>query len=157
MAIGWLWRWRVEFWEKPDRLWVGTSWLSVLSGGGVGMWWFLHTPTVGKGGLLLAMGATVLPLFWEKVGVVAKMSWIGMLFILLFVEYRAIDKDRRDNEIEHELSLERIGKGFAEVTKEQQDSFKRLVEQSNKEFKATTDQASSQFSATMRRAQEGMN
>ena len=37
-----------------------------------------------------------MPLFWDKVGIVARMSWIAMLFLLLAVEYRAIDKDRAD-------------------------------------------------------------
>ena len=37
-----------------------------------------------------------MPLFWERVGVIGKMSWIAMLFVLFAVEYRAIDKEREE-------------------------------------------------------------
>lgn len=80
------------------RKWTVLSWMVVAAFLATGAWWlpYSHIPSVGKGGLLLAVGATLMPLFWEKAGVIGKMAWVAMLFLLLGVEYRAIDKDRSD-------------------------------------------------------------
>jgi len=118
------------------------------------MFWL---PTVGKGGLFLAMGATLLPLFWEHISVFAKMSWIAMLFLLLGVEYRAIDKEHRENALAQQEALKTIGDGFTKVLTDQKNSFSTLVTQSNEAFKQTTEQASDQFDATMKRAQDNLN
>jgi hypothetical protein len=92
-----------------------------------------------------------MPLFWEKIGTAGKMSWIAMLFLLLGVEYRAIDKDRHDfteadtirrNEENHQFSV--IGETItANVDK--------ILKQSDAQFKETLAQQSRQFSATIGR------
>ena len=61
-----------------------------------------------------------MPLFWEKIGVFGKMSWIAMLFLLLGVEYRAIDKEHRVNEITQQSTLKTIRAGFQQVLTDQQ-------------------------------------
>jgi hypothetical protein len=91
--------------SKPTSRMGVLSWFFVLAFSGCGIWWFFYIPSVGKGGLLLAVGATLMPVFWEKVRVIGKMSWIAMLFVLLFAEYRAIDKDRAD--FAHDQSVAR--------------------------------------------------
>jgi hypothetical protein len=78
--------------NAPSRTWKVISWLVLFVFLSLGIYWLFRTPNVGKGGLFLAMGATLMPLFWEKVGRAGRMSWIAMLFLLLFVESRAIDK-----------------------------------------------------------------
>jgi hypothetical protein len=84
--------------ESEFRIWQALSWLSVVVFLCFGIWWMLYLPTVGKGGLFLAAGAVLMPLFWEKIDVIGRMSWVAMLFLLLGVEYRAIDKEHHDND-----------------------------------------------------------
>jgi len=98
-----------------------------------------------------------MPLFWEKVGTVGKMSWIAMLFLLLAVEYRAIDHEHHLNDIAQQKALRAIGNGFTGVFSDQRNGFASLITQSNIAFKKTTEQASAQFDATMNRAQENLN
>jgi hypothetical protein len=107
---------------------------------GVATWWLFHLPTVGKGGLFLAAGATLMPLFWEKVEVAGKMSWIAMLFVLLAVEYRAIDDEHHKNEEAQKAALTAIGNGFT-----------GLLQQSQQQFETTVAQQQADFDATMRK------
>lgn len=82
-----------------------------------------------------------MPLFWEKIGAVGKMSWIAMLFIMLATEYRAIDKAQNDSDLAQQKSLTAIG-----------DGFKAVIRESSEDFKRTSEQASAQFEATMNRS-----
>jgi len=85
------------------------------------------------------------------------MSWIGMLFVLLWVEYRAIDKEHHDNDIAQQNALRAIGNGFTGVLTDQRNRFADLIKKSDEAFKKTTEQASAQFDATMTEAQENLN
>jgi hypothetical protein len=143
--------------ETTLRVWRVLSWASVVILLGIGIWWMFDLPTVGKGGLFLAVGATLMPLFWEKIGVAGKMSWIAMLFLLLGVEYRAIDKEHHDNDIAQQKALKAIGDGFSGVVTDQRNGFASLIQQSEAAFTRTTEQASAQFDATMAKAQENLN
>ena len=58
--------------EPAIRVWRVLSWVAALGFLGLGTWWMFYLPTVGKGGIVLAVGATLMPLFWEKTGVVGK-------------------------------------------------------------------------------------
>lgn len=108
-----------------------------------------RVPTVGKGGLLLAMGAVLLPLFWEKIGTALRMLWILMLFVLLAAEYRAIEKDQREKAEAQKKELEALGNGFTNVLASQQRAFSDLIEQSRSQFTAIVKKESSQFAVTM--------
>jgi hypothetical protein len=57
-----------EISESSARIWRILAGVSVLAFVGTSIWWFFHIPSVGKGGVLLAVGATLMPLFWDKVG-----------------------------------------------------------------------------------------
>ena len=61
-----------------------------------GLWWYCHIPTPGKGGLLLAFVATVMPLVWEDVREFGRAGLILTLVVLFAVEYRAVDKEHKD-------------------------------------------------------------
>jgi hypothetical protein len=135
----------------PSR-WRVLSWSCVLASVGLSIWWHFHLPTVGKGGLILALAAVLMPLFWENVAVPEKMSWIAMLCILMSVEYRAIDKEHYDNAIAQQKALEAIGNGFTGVLNDQRNSFADLIKKSDEAFKKTTEQASAHFDATMNRS-----
>ena len=138
--------------ESGLRIWRALSWLSLLVLLGLGAWWMFYLPTVGKGGLFLAAGAVLMPLFWEKIGVFGRMSWIAMVFLLLGVEYRAIDKEHHDNEIAQQKSLKAIGDAFNGVVTDQRNSFADLIGKSDEAFKKTTEQASAHFDATVNRS-----
>jgi hypothetical protein len=143
--------------EPALRTWRMLSWVCVLSLCGLGIYWNVWLPPAGKGGLLLAVGAVLMPLFWEKAEVVGKMSWIAMVFILLAVEYRAIDKDRQVADQAQKDSLTLIGNGFTDVLKDQRTKFADLLKKSDDSFRKTTEQASRQFDATMSKSQENLN
>jgi hypothetical protein len=117
------------------------NWAFVLSFIAVGTWWQWHLPTAGKGGLVLAVGATLMPIFWEKVGVLGKAFWIGMLFLLLGVEYRAIDKDREDTRVAAAESLRKLLEtqqtGVANILTQQEHSVKGILEQEQQHFERT--------------------
>lgn len=132
-----------------SRLWMVFGWLCVLAGLAVGFWWYWHLPTTGKGGLVLAVGATLMPLFWEKVGVVGKMAWIAMLFLLLAVEYRAIDKDHEDSAKAQREELNSIGEGFKGVLTEQQNNFSTLAKSSQENFRQLIESEQRHFERMM--------
>lgn len=136
--------------ESELRIWRRVSWGCVLALLGIGIWWMCYLPTVGKGGLFLAAGATLMPLFWDKVGVAGKMSWIAMLFLLLGVEYRAIDDEHHKNDEAQKAALIAIGNGFTGVLTSQQNGFSTLIQQNQKQFEKTVAQQQADFDATMK-------
>jgi hypothetical protein len=119
------------------RVWRILSWLCVLTLLLLGIWWVFHLPPVGKGGVFLAVGATLMPLFWEKIGAIARMSWIAMLFLFLAIEYRAIDKDRAD------FARDEAGRGqeenqkFADIGTAITNNVQKLLDHSDSEFAKT--------------------
>ncbi len=135
--------------ESNLRLWGRLSWAAVSFFLAVGVCWLLRVPSVGKGGLFLAMAAILLPLFWERIGTAGKMLWIGTLFVLLAVEYRAIDKDQREKAEAQKNELEAIGNGFTNVLANQQTEFSSLIEQGRRQFAEMVKKENTQFTATM--------
>jgi hypothetical protein len=130
--------------ESKLRLWKICGWVTVLLFLVVGGYWFFAIPTPGKGGLLLAVGATLMPLFWEKMRVPGKMAFVAMLFLLLAVEYRAIDKEHAEAaKAQAEVAkaqqeaLKQIGTGFAVVLKTEQDNYTNATAASQGQFAET--------------------
>jgi hypothetical protein len=123
--------------KSPRPVWRVLSWLSVIAFVALGIWWMIYLPTVGKGGLFLAIGATLMPLFWEKIGAVARMSWIAMLFLLLAVEYRAINKDRADFARDEASRREEENQKFSAIGTAITTNVGKLLEHSDQEFAKT--------------------
>ncbi len=103
----------------------------------LGIWWMFHLPNIGKGGLFLAVGATLMPLFWEKVGTIARTFWIAMLFLLLAVEYRAIDKDRADFARDETYRGQEENKKFSKIGITITNNVQKLLDHSDSEFAKT--------------------
>jgi hypothetical protein len=130
----------MEHISKPiSRVWRMLSGLVVLAFVSCAVWWLFYIPSVGKGGLLLAVGATLMPLFWEKVGVIGKMFWIAMLFALLAIEYRAIDKDRMDGaaaenqrRTAENAEFQKIADGLTTSIRQSQEQFVATMDKSNR-------------------------
>jgi hypothetical protein len=128
--------------KAKSKLWAWLGWSWLVMGGIVAVRWYLSTPTVGYGGLALAMGATLMPLIWEKVGVVCKMGWLAMLFCLLFVEYRAIDKD-------HKESADALAKSFGDISQQANANLKQVLDDEHKSFADLLKTEDQRFEKTM--------
>jgi len=121
-----------------------------------GLWWFWHIPTPGKGGILLALVATLMPLVWEDVRELGRAGLILTLVILFAVEYRAIDKEHKDSMDAQEASakeqqhtLQTIGEGFNKILTDQQASFSTLIQTSQANFKSLLESEQQHFDRSM--------
>lgn len=124
--------------------WEISSWIVVSLFIEVGVWWFFYRPSVGKGGLLLAVGATLMPLCWEKIGTAAKMSWIAMLFLLLGVEYRTIDKDKVESDA-------KLTAHFQQISDQEKNDLRTILDSENARFKDILANQQNEFDATIKR------
>jgi hypothetical protein len=125
--------------DQPTRnpIWTTVNWLCVIGLFILALYWKYYPPTSGKGALAFALAATIMPLFWERITPFAKMAWVGMLFALLFIEYRAIDQDHQESEKAQQLELTRIGAGFQSVLQQQQTDFRNVIGNEERQFDAT--------------------
>jgi hypothetical protein len=84
--------------KRIDYVWKsGLAGLLLVSGFiALSAIWFHWTPSPGKAVAALAVGATVMT-FRGELGGLEKFCWTGVLFALLLIEVRAIDKDRAEN------------------------------------------------------------
>jgi hypothetical protein len=79
------------------------------------LWWYRNIPTPGKGGILLALVATFMPLVWEEVHEIGRAGLILTLLILFAVEYRAIDKERKDYSSEQKAARDQERESFKQL------------------------------------------
>ena len=80
-----------DFWNSP---WMGVPlWLAC---GVLTLYWFYHIPPPGYAIGALAVVAGIMSV--REMKTLAKVSWVFLLISLLVMEFRAIDKDRSDNE-----------------------------------------------------------
>jgi len=131
--------------ESELRTWRVLSWISVVGLLCLGIWWMFSLPTVGKGGIFLAVGATLMPLFWEKIGAAGKMSWIAMLFLLLSVEYRAIDKEHTDYASDQKATRKEERDSFDDLLKTQQAGVQSILDQQTRSVQGILDQEQKHF------------
>lgn len=134
------------------RKWRVLSWMVVVGLLGLGIWWMFSLPTVGKGGIFLAVGATLMPLFWEKIGAGGKMSWIAMLFLLLSVEYRAIDKEHTEYANDQRAARKEERDSFDDLLKTQQAGVQAILDQQNRSLRGILDQEQKHFERTFSNA-----
>ena len=102
-----------------------------------GLWCYFHIPTPGKGGLLLASVATVMPLVWEDVREFGRAGLILTLVILFAVEYRAIDKEHKTYADEQTAARKEERESFQKLLDKQEESVNRILEQEDKNFAKT--------------------
>jgi hypothetical protein len=100
-----------------------------------GLWWFFNVPSTGKGGLLLALVATLMPLVWERSHVILKSAWVATLFIVFFVEYRAIDKDREDFAEQQRQARKEESDNFGKLLTQEQINLKQILDQEAQNLK----------------------
>lgn len=120
----------------------------------LGLWWYWHIPTPGKGGILLALVATLMPLVWEDVHAMGRAGLILTLVVLFAVEYRAIDKDRDAITKAQAEELKQIGQGFTTVLTEQQHNFAKMLQDNQTNFSRVLREQQSGFHAMLENALE---
>src|SRR5450432_1819207 len=112
----------VKLWSDP---YVGASlWLVSFA---VWLYWhpYSNLPTPGKAIGALAVVAGIMSV--REMKELAKVSWVVLLIMLLFTEFRAIDKDHYAVEQAQEKFFDTQKKGFEDI-----------ANQANAEFSATT-------------------
>ncbi len=119
-------------------VWVGIVGFLVTT-----IWHWFHIPSVGKFGVLLAVGATLMAPYWDRLGSVGKMLCVGTMFLMLGVEYRAINKDKADSEA---LLLS----NFQQISNDAHSNLKSMLESENKQFKDVLDKQQNTFDATIK-------
>ena len=115
------------------------SWALVFLFISMGIWLFFR-PSVGEGGMLLALAAVLMPLLWEKITLPGQIFWLLTLVGLVVVEFHAIRIDRakfvsdqekfaRDQKCQRELENDH----FQHIATELEGA----IQQNQKQFGAT--------------------
>lgn len=121
MATIWAERRCSEVWNSA---WVGR--ILWLSGAAFAAYWYFKIPTPGKAIGLLAVSAGIMSV--RKMKVLAQTTWVVLLVCMLFVEFRAIDKDHEDNEQKQKDFFAAQKQGFSDIA---QQAGKNFAETSN--------------------------
>jgi hypothetical protein len=110
-----------------------------------GLWWYRHIPTPGKGGLLLALVATLMPLVWEEVREIGRAGLILTLVILFAVEYRAIDKEHKDYAEDQTRARREEKESFEKLLEKQQAGVEHILSQQARDVEGILDQEQKHF------------
>lgn len=135
--------------EKDRRLQV-LGWASLAILLLLGVYFFFWLPTVGKGGLLLAIVATLMPLVWEQHGWPLRSAWLLTLFLFFGVEYRAIDKERADFIREQQASRQEERDSFKKLEDDQRHALKDILDGEARNLKYILGSEQKNFDRTLR-------
>jgi len=100
--------------------------------------YFRSTPGTGKAIAILGAAAVLMAIRGDLMGHPEKIVWMLVVFALLYVELRSIDKDRADNQ-----------KQQADVRKQEAERFNVILEENRKGIAAILDDQRQKFAATM--------
>ena len=98
--------------------------------------WQFYIPSPGKAVGALAVAAAIMTFRREPTGL-EKFGWMTILFGFLFIEVRAIDKDRENNQRDQIEALKRQEQHFSEARTRQDKHFSGVLQQAQQDFKAT--------------------
>src|ERR1700733_10989743 len=87
-------------------------------------YWSWHIPSPGKAVPALAVLAAIMT-FRADVGGLEKFVWMGVLFAFLFLELRAINKDRKEFLQEQESARKEDHRAFQLIADEIKDNIKQ--------------------------------
>jgi hypothetical protein len=141
-------RWRIL--DIADSAWRSRwcGWLLLAGFALLGLWWWWHIPSTGKAGMLLAVAAAIMSARGENLKGIAMGLWILTLFGLLGVEYRAIDKDKRDTT--NVLAL-----AFAGVAAQANTNLGTTLQQATINLKTMLDDEHQNFSTVLQTQRSG--
>jgi hypothetical protein len=114
-------------WEKK-----GTAWLLWCLFFCWGLWWIRQIPGTGKSVALLAVVAALMSTFWSNLDTTAKFMWVLLMFGFLFIESRAIDKDRIESATE-------LANYFSTISQQSSSDLKQILDQERQDFQSSFD------------------
>src|ERR1035437_2668023 len=106
-----------NLWNNPRTGWALLSVFCALA-----IRWLLETPSPGKAVAALAVVATVMTLR-ENLSGLEKTSLTLLLFVLVFIEIKAIDKDRAENQAQQKAFFQAQQKSFNDITTQAGQNF----------------------------------
>jgi hypothetical protein len=113
----------------PARDWLDAAWKSPWMGAALlatfwtlALYWLLYTPSTGKSVAALAVVATVMTFRGELNGLEKTLLTLA-LFVFVFIEIKAIDKDRADNEAKQRDFFQAQKKSFSGITLQASNNF----------------------------------
>jgi hypothetical protein len=112
-------------------------------------WWYWHKPVPGQAVLWLA-GVAVIMTLWEM-RPIHKTGYLLLVICLMFLENRAIHKDRADFAGDEASRRKDEREQFSKIGTSLEDDVKKLIEDSDIKFNKTLQQQSKHFSATIGR------
>jgi hypothetical protein len=112
-------------------------------------WWYWHKPVPSKAVLWLAGVAAIMAL-WEM-RPIHKAAYLLLVVWLMFIENRAIDKDRADFARDEAHRRQEERQQFSDIGTQLTTNVQKLIDDSDLKFKKTFGQQSTNFDATVKR------
>jgi hypothetical protein len=137
--------------RKPANDWVHIPVLLTV-GSFCAYWWYWHIPVPSKAVLWLA-GAAVVMALWEM-RPIHKAGYLLLVIWLMFIENRAVDKDREATAKAQGEAINQIGQGFTRVLTEQQTSFAKTFQDNQTNFSKVLAEQQSGFHTMLANALE---
>jgi hypothetical protein len=130
--------------EKAEKAWKhwAVGWIFFLLFSCLIVFWLKHIPTVGKSIGVLAAVAAVMAALMENLKALAKVAWIVLLFGFVWVEMKAIDKDKIE-------TTKALTDSFKSVSDEAQRNLGSILEDEHQHFKSVSDDQRVSFSVMM--------
>lgn len=119
-----LWKNRWFWWGM-----LGLFWLWYL-------YWCYHIPSPSKAATVLGVVAAVMALRGEP-DAIEKFFWVGILFLFLLLELRAIDHKEYLDKIAHDTEVAQQNEHFSNIGESIKTGVQGILNQSEKEFEAT--------------------
>ena len=154
-------KWIVEARSKlADHSWFHVPWQIIVAG--LCTYWYWHPPTPNKAVLVLT-GVTVFMALLEM-RTSHKAVYLILVLCLMFIENRAINKDRADattaeeeRRKEERAEFKHIGTGIESAVQQSQQQFQVTVQQSQDQFNATLRAEKSNLAQTLGGLKETVN
>lgn len=118
---------------------------AIVVASGVGLWWALTPPPPGYSVAVLALLA-ILVSFRTEITHRERVLWIGVVGLFMFLEFGAIQKDRREHESAEAAARAAEAYNFARITY----GLTSQIRQEQQQFSATMEKASNILSLSQR-------
>jgi hypothetical protein len=105
-------------------------------------WFGRHLPSPGKAAVVLGVAAATLGPLWERLGSVARLLWVLLMFGFLLIEMRAIDKDKRE-------SAEELRQDFQNTSTEANQNLRTILREEHDNFASLMHSQQGNFASTM--------
>jgi hypothetical protein len=124
--------------EGPVTRFWNSTWIGVplwLVSATFAVYSYIFIPSPGKAIAALAVVAGVMSVRDSKV--LGKIAWVSLLVLMLIVEFRAIDKDRKDSQAAEDKHLKEERESFKSVLVNQASGFSTVLGTQQQNFEQT--------------------